>query len=254
VNLGYQVKRETYQVNGTDCYNLVVELPGRARGGEIVVVGAHYDSVPGTPGADDNASGVAACMNLAQSFAKSENERTLRFVFFANEEPPYFQTDDMGSLVYARGCKQRGEQIVGMLSLETMGYYSDAENSQKAPPGLPADVPSRGNFLTVAGNVSSAPLVQTIGSWFERNSTLPCLPIALPASTKEQGWSDHWSFWQMGYPAVMVTDTAVFRNPHYHQPSDTVDTLDYTRLTEAVAGLEGAISELVNPSRSGGKK
>ncbi len=250
-NLGYKVARETYKVGDIDCHNLIVELPGTQKKDEIVIVGAHYDTVLTTPGADDNASGVAACMNLAQAFAKTENERTLRFVFFANEEPPYFQTDNMGSLVHAKLSKRRGDQIVAMLSLETMGFYTDAPNSQKAPPGVPVKVPDEGNFLAVIGNVTSAPVADGIAAWFQRNSTMPCIAVNLPSTIAEQGWSDHWSFWQMGYPGVMITDTAMFRNPHYHQPTDTIDTLDFDRLTEAVKGLEGSVRELVNPSRRG---
>lgn len=247
-NLGYKVAHQTYKVAGVECHNLVVELPGTHHDHrhEILIVGAHYDSVPGTPGADDNASGVAACMSLAQAFYKSSNARTIRFVFFANEEPPYFQTENMGSLVYAKGCRERGENIIAMLSLESMGYYSTDKDSQKFPPGLPGEVPDTGSFLAVVGNTTSAPLVDHIRAAFEK-SPLPCIGMALPASIAEQGWSDHWSFWQQGYPAVMITDTALFRNPHYHQPTDTADTLDFVRLTQAVKGLELALKRLANP-------
>ena len=250
-NLGYHVERHTYKAGGVDCHNIVLDMLDKysARVHEIVLVGAHYDSVPGTPGADDNASGVAAVMSLAQAFANTKHERALRFVLFANEEPPYFQTDEMGSLVYARECKKRGDQIVAMLSLESLGYYSTAKGSQKAPAGMEARIPDTGNFLAVVGNVTSAPIVGTFENWFAKNSTLPLTGMALPASVVEQGWSDHWSFWQQGYPAVMVTDTAVLRNPHYHKAGDTADTLDYERLTQAVKGIEGVIQELANPGR-----
>ena len=253
-NLGYHVERHTYKVGGVDCHNIVLDMPGKGsdRVQEIVLVGAHYDSVPATPGADDNASGVAAVMSLAQAFANTKHERSLRFVLFANEEPPYFQTDDMGSLVYAKECKKRGDQIVAMLSLETLGYYSSARGSQKAPAGLETQVPDAGNFLAVIGNVTSAPIVDIFKNWFAKNSTLPLAGMSLPASVVEQGWSDHWSFWQQGYPAVMVTDTALLRNPNYHQATDTAGTLDYERLTQAVKGLEGVIQELANPGRGNG--
>lgn len=252
-NLGYNVARHTYKIGDADCHNLVVQIISTdpARGHEIVLVGAHYDTVLTTPGADDNASGVAACMSLAQTFANTKHERTLRFVFFANEEPPYFQTENMGSLVYARDCKKRGEKIVAMLSLETLGFYSTANGSQKAAPGMEKVTPDTGDFLAVVGNATSAFMVEQFKSWFANNSTLPLVGMALPADIAEQGWSDHWSFWQQGYPAVMVTDTAVFRNPHYHLPTDTADTLDYERLTLAVRGLEGVITNLANPGRGG---
>jgi len=251
-NLGYRVERHTYKVGGVDCHNIVLNMlsTGSDRVHEIVLVGAHYDSVATTPGADDNASGVAAVMSLAQAFANTKHERSLRFVLFTNEEPPYFQTSDMGSLVYAKECKKRGDQIVAMLSLETLGYYATAKGSQKAPAGLEGQIPDTGNFLAVVGNVTSTPIVETFKNWFARNSTLPLTGMALPASIVEQGWSDHWSFWQEGYPAVMVTDTALLRNPHYHQPTDTAETLDYERFTQAVKGLEGVIQELANPGKS----
>lgn len=258
VNLGgnYTPSLHTYKVNGQDCHNIVLDLMAKdsPRGPEIVLVGAHYDSVATTPGADDNASGVAALMCLAESFAHTKNERSLRFVFFVNEEPPYFQTENMGSLVYAKECKKRGDKIVAMLSLETMGYYTDKAQSQKAPAGLEAQVPDKGNFLAVVGNVTSMPIVDTFKVWFSKNSTLPLAGMALPATVVEQGWSDHWSFWQHGYPAVMVTDTAGLRNPHYHQATDTVDTLDYDRYTQAVKGVEGVIAQLANPGQAGAAK
>ena len=250
-NLGYRVARHTYRIGETDCHNLVLDLvaKGSERVAEIVLVGAHYDTVPATRGADDNASGVAACMELARAFANTRQQRSLRFVFFANEEPPYFQTKDMGSLVYARDCKRRGDEIVAMLSLETMGYYSTKPGSQKAPPGLEAQVPDKGDFLAVVGNVTSLPIVEMFKNRFAKYSTLPLAGMALPSSVVEQGWSDHWSFWQQGYPAVMVTDTALLRNPHYHQAGDTAETLDYERFTQAVKGIEGVIEELANPDR-----
>ena len=249
-NLGsYVPSLHTYEAGGRTFNNVVLDLLAKdsPRIAEVVLVGAHYDSAATTPGADDNASGVAALMCLAESFAHSKNERSLRFVFFVNEEPPYFQTENMGSLVYAKECKKRGDNIVAMLSLESIGYYTDAENSQKAPPGLESSVPSKGNFLAVVGNATSMPVVESVKSWFSKNSTLPVAGMALPATVVEQGWSDHWSFWQQGYPAVMVTDTALLRNPHYHKETDTADTLDYDRLTLAVKGLEGVISDLANP-------
>jgi Peptidase family M28 len=248
-NLGYKVARHTYKIGDVECHNLALEIPGThpERGHEIVLVGAHYDTVSGTPGADDNASGVAAGISLAQAFAKSEHQRTLRFVFFSNEEPPHFQTENMGSLVYAKECKRRGESIVAMLSLETIGYYSTAKGSQKIPPGFQGSAPDTGDFLAVVGNTTSAALVGEVRATFARNNTLPVVGIAGPATTPEQAWSDHWSFWQQGYPAVMVTDTAIFRNPNYHLPADTADTLDYERLTLAVKGLESVIRQLANP-------
>jgi hypothetical protein len=241
---GWTVRRLPYDVMGKTCENLEVERRGTTKPDEIVIVGAHYDTVPATPGADDNASGVAALLALAETLARAEPERTLRFVAFANEEPIYFQTPLMGSRVYARDCKARGDKITAMLSLETMGYFSDARKSQKYPFPLSLFYPSRGNFLGVVGNRESKALVKRVTKSFKSTKALPCVSAALPGGIQGVGWSDHWSFWQEGYSAVMITDTAIFRNPHYHQPSDLPATLDYTRLDAAVRGLRPVVADL----------
>jgi Zn-dependent M28 family amino/carboxypeptidase len=211
----------------------------------VVVVGAHYDSVEGgTPGADDNASGVAGLLALARRFGKTPSARTLRFVAFANEEPPYFQTEEMGSLVYARGCAARGERVVAMLSLETMGMFSEAPGTQHYPFPFDALSPSTGDFLAFVGNVRSTKLVRDAVATFRRTRMLPAEGAAVPDLAPGVGWSDHWSFWQTGVPALMVTDTAPFRNANYHEESDTPETLDYRKLARAVVGLAAVIEAL----------
>ena len=225
--------------------NVVAEIRGSVRADEIVVVGAHYDSVRGSPGANDNASGVAAMLAIARRLATSKPERTLRFVAFTDEEPPCFQTDDMGSLAYARACREKGERIVAMLSLETLGCYSDAPGSQRYPiPLLKLAYPSRGNFVAFVGNVASRGLVrEAIGS-FRESAAFPSEGAALPAWIPGVGWSDQWSFWQQGYPAIMVTDTALFRDPNYHRASDTPEKIDYGRLARVVDGLVSVVARL----------
>lgn len=245
---GWQPRRQAYPVSGVVCENIEVERRGATRPDEIVIVGAHYDSVPVTPGADDNASGVAALLRLAKEFAEAKNApgRTLRFVAFANEEPIYFQTELMGSRVYARECKKRGEKIVAMLSLESIGYFSSERGTQRYPSAFLGWIyPSRGDFLAIVGNRSSRELVKRVSRSFEAGTRLPSVSAALPDKMQGIGWSDHWSFWQEGYPAVMVTDTAVFRNPHYHRATDTPDTLDYDALASAVNGLRRVVADLV---------
>jgi hypothetical protein len=236
---GWRVRRLPFPVGGETAENLEVELPGTTLPGEIVVIGAHYDTVPTTPGADDNASGVAAMLSLARQFAGERTlARTVRFVAFANEEPAYFQTALMGSRVYAKACRARGDNIVAMVSLESIGYFSDRRGSQRFPdPGFQKRFPTTGNFLAFVGNEASAPLVTRAGEAFRRGTRLPCEIAALPAGLPGVGWSDHWAFWQEGYAAAMVTGTAPFRNPHYHGPGDRPETLDYVRLAEAVKGL-----------------
>jgi len=244
---GLNVTRQTFAANGEPCVNLAAEVPGRTRADELVVVGAHYDAVLGSPAANDNASGVAALLALARTFAGRPAARTLRLVAFANEEPPFFQTEQMGSLVYARQCRQRGEDIVAMLSLETIGAYSAEAGSQKYPFPVGLFYPSRGDFIGFVGKTSQAGLVRRCVAAFRRQAAFPSEGGALPAWMPGIGWSDHWAFWQAGYPALMVTDTAPFRYRHYHTDQDTPDKLDYDRMARVVTGLEAVIAELLNP-------
>jgi Zn-dependent M28 family amino/carboxypeptidase len=241
---GWEVRRLSYPVNGRSCENIEVERLGAARPEEIVVIGAHYDTVPSTPGADDNASGIAVLLALAETFAKSTPERTVRFVAFANEEPIYFQTPLMGSRVYAKACRERGENVVAMVSLESLGFFSDERGSQHYPFPLSLFYPSRANFIAVVGNRESRKLVKQVSRSMAAAKAIPIERASLPGGIEGVGWSDHWSFWQEGFPAVMVTDTAVFRNPHYHRPTDTPETLNYARMTGVVTAVAAAVNEL----------
>ena len=218
--------------------NIECEFPGSD---EIVVIGAHYDSVIGSPGADDNATGVAAVIELARRMPRTK--RTLRFVAFANEEPPHFATPSMGSLRYAQRCRERKEKVVAMLSLESIGYFSDAPKSQTYPAMLELLYPSTGNFVAFVSNLKSAALTRRCRRAFKNfPSEIGTLPEMVPGV----GWSDQWAFWQCRYKALMVTDTAPFRNPHYHLGTDTPGTIDYTRLTQVVDGLEAVIHDIGN--------
>ncbi|MFL6527073.1 MAG: M28 family peptidase [Chthoniobacterales bacterium] len=243
VTAGFQPRRDSYEINGKSCDNIEVEIRGSS---EIVVIGAHYDSVLGCPAANDNGSGVAALLAVARRFNGQATTRTLRFVAFPNEEQPHFLRREMGSLVYANRCKQKAENVVAMISLETIGYFSDAPGSQHYPlPGLNLFYPDRGNFIGFVGNVASRALVrETLGA-FRQHATIPSEGAALPGAVPGVGWSDHWSFWQNGYPAVMVTDTAPFRYPHYHEPTDTPEKLDYDSMARVVSGLEHVVRALV---------
>jgi Zn-dependent M28 family amino/carboxypeptidase len=241
---GFPPKRQTFDVKGRPCANIEAQLAGGKQADEIVVVGAHYDSNVGTPGANDNGSGVAALLTLARRLADAKPSRTVRFVAFVNEEAPYFETELMGSFVYARRCRERQEKITAMLSLETIGYYSDEADSQKYPIPFNVFYPSTGNFIGFIGNVESGDLVKQVVATFRRDAKFPSEGGALPSQIDGVGWSDHWSFWQMGYPAVMVTDTAAFRYPHYHAAEDTPDKLSYDRMARVVVGLEAVVRDL----------
>lgn len=242
---GYIVARQTYRMAGTECANLEVTIPGKAVSNEIVVVGAHYDSVMGAPGANDNGSGVAAMLEISRKFAGLPSDRTVRFVAFVNEEPPYFETELMGSRVYAKACRERGDDIRAMLSLETLGYYSNAPGSQRFPSVLfKLFYPTRGNFVAFVSDFKSRALLRQTVAAFRGNSKFPVECIAMHPRVAGIGWSDHASFWREGYRAVMVSDTAVFRYPHYHTAQDTPDKIDYDSLARVTEGLCGTIAAL----------
>jgi len=240
---GLRTRRDSYQMQGRPCHNLEAEVSGSRP--EIIVIGAHYDSVVGSPGANDNGTGMAATIALARRFAGTKPKHTLRFVAFVNEEPPYFLSGEMGSLVYARRCKERGDKISAMVSLETIGYFSDAPHSQRYPsPILGIPYPKVGNFIGFVSNVRSRPLLRRVIAMFRRHAKIPSQGAALPWFVPGVSWSDQWSFWKYGYPAIMVTDTAPFRYPYYHSSSDTPDKLDYDRFALVVSGMEKVIEEL----------
>jgi hypothetical protein len=241
---GSALGRQTYKVEEHPCRNLEVEIPGKSRPGEIVIVGAHYDSAIGTPGANDNGTGVAAMLALLRRFSARPLGRTLRFVAFVNEEPPYFQTEQMGSFVYAKRCRAEKRQIAAMIALETIGCYSDAPDSQHYPRPFGLLYPSVGNFIGFVGNKDSAELVRQAIAAFRREEQFPSEGGALPDFVPGVGFSDHWSFSQQGYPALMVTDTAMYRYPHYHEAEDTLDKIDFDRMARVVRGLEKVIEEL----------
>jgi hypothetical protein len=246
VHAGYAVSEKPYAVEGHVVSNLEAELPGSDGAAGIVIVGAHYDSVAGTVGADDNASGVAALLELARRLQGSKPRRTIRFVWFVNEEPPYFQTEQMGSLVYARQMRRDQVPVSAMISLEMLGFYSDAPGSQKYPAPLNLFYPSRGDFIGFVGNSESRDLVRQATRRFRESARFPSEGIAAPASLPGVGWSDQWSFWQQGYPAIMITDTAFFRNPYYHTPLDTLHKLDFEKMARVVDGVRSVVVSLAN--------
>jgi hypothetical protein len=249
---GYKVELQEFKAYKNIAKNIVIEIPGKVGplAKEILIVGGHYDSVSGCPGANDNASGTAGVIELARIFKGRQFDRTVRFVAFANEEPPYFQRHGMGSFVYAKQCAERKEKIVGMLSLETIGYYSDKEGSQKYPFPFNLFYPSKGDFIAFVGDSSSRTFVRSSIDSFRRHSSFPSEGVAAPAHIAGIGWSDHWSFWQYGFPGVMVTDTAPFRYAHYHTAGDTVDKLDFEKMARVVYGVGKVVEELV--SKKGG--
>jgi Zn-dependent M28 family amino/carboxypeptidase len=252
---GFHPRRDTYEIRGQPCHNIEVEITAQqgaasaeataASPASIILIGAHYDSVFGSPGANDNGTGVAATLALARRFVGRTPQHTMRFVAFVNEEPPYFLSDEMGSFIYAGRCRARGDKISAMISLETIGYFSDAPHSQTYPsPGLGLFYPKVGNFIGFVSNVHSRTLLRRVVAAFRKHAKIPSEGAALPAFVPGVSWSDQWSFWRNGYPGIMVTDTAPFRYPYYHSSSDTPDKLDYDRFALVVSGMEKVIEDL----------
>lgn len=239
---GYPPRRQQFVVDGVTVWNLDVERTGRKRPQEIIVVGAHYDTIPGSPGANDNGSAVVANLALARAFRQITTERSLRFAFFVNEESPYHMTEAMGSLRYAQACQSQGEQIVGMISLETIGCYRHEPGSQRYPIGLLKHLyPTEGDFLAVVGNVASRRwLHQIVGGL--RRTEFPTEGMAAPRWLKDIFRSDHAAFWHCGFDALMITDTANFRYPHYHSAEDTVDKIHFDALTRVVTALRESLA------------
>jgi Zn-dependent M28 family amino/carboxypeptidase len=225
------------------------EFPCRERsvrniqsGAGPIVVGAHYDSVPGSPGADDNASAVAVLIELQKMLAPERLPVAL--VAFVNEEMPYSFTLECGAFQWARRAKELGEPVDAMFSLEMLGYFRDEPGSQRYPWPLSLVYPSRGNFIAFVGDLGARALVRKAIGLFRKGSRFPSEGVAAPAALPGIRASDHWSFRLHGFAAIMITDTAYNRNPHYHRASDTPDTLDYDRMARVALGLAAMLRDL----------
>ena len=242
--LGYQPHEQTYRLGDVTCRNLVVEIGGSDEAESIVLIGAHYDTVPGSPGADDNASAVAVLLAMAERLQRSAPARTLRLAWFTNEEPPHFQTPDMGSYVYAQACRERGDRIEAMVALDGLGYYSDEPGSQSYPAPFDRLYPDRGDFIAFVTRLRDRRLLRRCIGAFRAHAAFPSEGGAVPAFLPGVSWSDHWAFWQFNYPALLITNTLPFRNPHYHSFTDTPDRLDYDRMALLTEGLLAMVREL----------
>lgn len=242
---GLKVERQTYK-SPREVSNLIATREGKDPK-KVLIIGAHYDSVPSTPGADDNASGVAAMIEIAR-LVQAPLDVTVRYVAFVNEEPPHFRQETMGSLMYAKACKAKDEDVRGMFSLEMLGYYDERSGSQSYPPPLQLAYPDKGDYIAFVGNFSSRALLKGALRHFRLKADFPTEMLMGSKHLQGVDFSDHRSFWAMEYPAIMITDTAFFRNGHYHEPTDTPDRLDYDRMSRVVLGLaqslEGLAKEL----------
>jgi Zn-dependent M28 family amino/carboxypeptidase len=234
---GYEVNEQFYQVRGVQCANLEVSCLGTVRPDAFILVGAHYDSVKGSPGANDNGSGVAAMLELSRLFARLRPAVSVRFVAFVNEEPPFFLWQEMGSMVYAKAARKRNDNIIFMVSLETIGYYSSRPGSQRYPPFFKYFFPDKGEFIGFVANLRSRKILQQAVQAFQSQSDFPLCHVATFPWIPGIYWSDHYCFWKQGYPAFMITDTALYRYPHYHTARDTPDKVQFTPLARVTEGL-----------------
>lgn len=240
---GGEVVDQPYRVLGTPYRNVIARFgPGTD---ERLVVGAHYDTAGPFPGADDNASGIAALIELAHRLGDTGPSLTVELVAFTLEEPPHFRTPQMGSAVHATALRQQGVKVRLMMALEMLGYFSTAPGSQHYPlPLLKLLYPSRGDFIAVVGQLDQPRAVRRVKRAMQGVEGLSVRSINAPRFLPGVDFSDHLNYWEAGYPAVMITDTAFYRNPHYHTPHDTPDTLDYPRMARVVEGLHIAILAL----------
>ena len=250
---GYKPVLQSYNCRGKTVSNIEFVKHSRQNPNEFYVIGAHYDSVHGTVGADDNTSSVAALLHLADYFKDKDLKTGIRFVFFVNEEPPFFHTEEMGSLIYAKqyNPKSPGNQfhknptiIKGMISLDPIGYYSTEKKSQRYPFPLSLFYPGTGDFIALVADNSSRKFLKQVGKSFRKHASIPSRGIAAPRSIPGITFSDHWSFSINNIPAMLFTNTGMFRNPHYHRTTDLPDTLDYHRMTLVVDGIKGVIKDL----------
>jgi Zn-dependent M28 family amino/carboxypeptidase len=246
--LGYEVERQDYFAVGVPVRNIAVSLSAQGTtgaGAGALVVGAHYDSFMNAPGANDNGTGVAALIEIARALRDaSVRSRPIRLAFFVNEEPPFFDTPDMGSRRYAAGLAARGEPVWAMLSLETLGAFSDAPGSQTYPAPFGRVFPDRGNFVAFVGTIGSRQFLSQAIASFRRHCDVPSLGGIAPALVQGVDWSDHKSFAERGIPAVMITDTALYRYAHYHTPADTPDKVDYATLARLTRALTDVVRDL----------
>ncbi len=243
----YSIEEQIYYLEGKPYRNIIATKRGTSLSEKIFIICAHYDSVIGSPGADDNASGVAGLLELARLLSQDNFNKTLKFIAFTNEEPPFFMSKDMGSFRYAKAVKKRRDNILGGICLESIGYYSDKKGSQLHPFPLSLFYPDKGNFIGLISNISSRLLLKRITREFKAVSRFPLEYLFAPNFfVPAISFSDHWSFWRFGYPAVMLTDTAFYRNPFYHTPADTYEKLNYPAMAEVVIALSMVIESILN--------
>jgi Zn-dependent M28 family amino/carboxypeptidase len=234
---GYTVKKHSFSIKEKEYSNLEIEIKGRTLPSEIIIISAQYDTLPDSPGANNNGSGIAILFQLSQLLRKHIPDRTLRLLNFVNEEDPFFETEMMGSFQYAKRCRQRGEDIRVMVSLDALGVYKDEPGSQSLPFPFFIFYPDRGNFLAFIGNLQSRKYVKEVTKGFKKGSSFQIQAGVAPEWAKGGAWSDHSSFWKFGYPGIMVTDTGGFRSPYHTTKEDTMEKLNFEAMSRIVIGM-----------------
>ncbi len=242
-SFGYKIEFQSYNLYDKTVRNIIAIKKGITKPEEIIILGAHYDSCF-NPGADDNASGVSVLLELGRALHSIPTNRSIKFIAFVNEEPPFFKTEDMGSMVYVREARKKKEDIKASLILESVGYYTDNPNSQHYPPLFGLFYPNKGNFIAIVGNFSSRWLVKKVVSSFKEKTEFPIESVVTFGFVPGVDFSDNWSFWKGNFPSIMITDTALYRNPDYHSQSDTYEKLDYEAMAELVKGFSEVSTEL----------
>ncbi len=241
---GYPVKKQTFSIEGRKYSNLEIEIIGRVAPSEIIIISAQYDTLPESPGANNDGSGMAILFSLSELLRNHRPDRTIRLIEFVNEEDPFFGTDKMGSFVYAKRSFEQGEDIRIMLSLDSLGIYKDEPGSQRLPFPFSLFYPRCGNFLACIGNLRSRKSMIELSRGFKRGSSFPIEVGVVPEWVRAADWSDHSSFWKFGYPGIMVTDTGGFRSPYHTTREDTLEKLDFKAMSRIVLGLHCAIIDL----------
>ncbi|TGE17615.1 M28 family peptidase [Hymenobacter elongatus] len=242
--LACRVEEQPFRVDGQPYRNVIASFGPEK--GERLILGAHYDVCGEQPGADDNASAVAGLLETARLLqAQPQLAHRIDLVAYSLEEPPFFGTEDMGSAVHAKSLHDQNAVVRAMLCYEMIGYFSDAPNSQRFPDERLAQLyPNTGDFIMVVGKQGQEALIERVRALMQDHASIDVQSISLPSAVGLSGLSDHRNYWRYGYQAVMINDTSFLRNPHYHQSTDTIDTLDFVRMAEVVNGVFGAIIQL----------
>ncbi len=240
------ISEETYIVQDREVSNIVAEIPGYEQPERIILIGAHYDTVEDTPGADDNATAIAALLEIYRMLAQHRHKKTIRFVAFTLEEPPFFSTDQMGSMKYAEICRTREEQIELMIAFDMLGFANKKVRQEFPFSSIKGDFPPTGTYLTVVSFPSAAEFTYLWKKIYNGLTRDRIYEIIGPASIPGIALSDHSSFAKKGFPAILLTDTAFYRNKNYHAPTDTIDTINFKFLTANIIAIARTAKELLN--------